>query len=40
MPPGVPLLLGIRSFDKLGAIVDCSRSVVVLKKVDTALMIP
>ena len=38
--PGVPLLLGIRSLDKLGAIVDCSRSVVVLKKVDAALMIP
>ena len=38
--PGVPLLLGIRSLDKLGAIVDCSRSVVVLKTVDAALMIP
>lgn len=40
--PDVPHLLGIRSLDKLGpgAIVDCSRSVMVLKTVDAALMIP
>ena len=38
--PGVPLLLGIRSLDKLGAIIDCSRSMMVLKTVDAALMDP
>ena len=38
--PGVPLLLGIRSLSKLGAILDCSRSVMVLKSVDATLMIP
>ena len=38
--PGVPLLLGIRSLDKLGAIIDCNRNVLVLRTIDAVLIVP
>ena len=36
---GVPLLIGIRTLEKLGAVVDCSRGALVLKTIDDALII-
>jgi len=37
---GVPVLIGIRSLEKLGAIIDCTRGALVLKAVDAALLVP
>ena len=37
---GVPLLLGIRTLEKLGAVVDCSRAAMVLKTIHDTLVIP
>ena len=37
---GLPLLLGIRTLEKLGAVIDCSRAAMVLKTIDDTLVIP
>ena len=37
---GVPVLIGIKTLEKLGAILDCSRSAMELKHIDQALVIP
>ena len=37
---GVPLLIGVRTLDRLGGILDTEQSVMVLKAVDPTLVIP
>ena len=37
---GVPLLIGIRTLEKLGAVVDCARGAMVLKTIDDSLVVP
>ena len=37
---GVPVLVGIRTLSRLGALLDCSRSALVLTAIDASLLIP
>ena len=36
---GVPLLIGIRTLERLGAVIDCSRGAMVLKGIDDSLVV-
>ena len=37
---GVPVLVGIRTLTKLGALIDCGRSAMVLTTIDASLLVP
>ena len=37
---GVPVLVGIRTLTKLGALIDCGRSAMVLTAIDASLLVP
>ena len=37
---GVPLLIGIRTLERSGAVIDCSRRAMVLKGIDDSLIVP
>lgn len=37
---GVPVLIGIRTLSRLGALIDCNRSAVILSAIDPTLLVP
>lgn len=37
---GVPVLVGIRTLSRLGALIDCSRSAMILSAIDPTLLVP
>ena len=37
---GVPVLVGIRTLSRLGALIDCSKSAIILSAIDPTLLVP